>query len=191
MTSDRNPNPDHNGSRAVFLLSPRNRHQKEDDQRIPSTALFGAGCFWGTESVFRRVSGVLDTLVGYCGGHVPDPTYDQVASGLTGHAQAVLIAYEPDRLSYDDLLDLFWRIHDPTDDQGGRASSPYRSVIFYLDESQRRAAEASRDRQQASGVHGGIIVTDIVPAGPFYPAEYHHQRYYEKRAQAVKGLFSG
>lgn len=146
-------------------------------------ATFGAGCFWGVEASFRQLDGVTDARSGYSGGTTVSPTYKDVCTGTTGHAEAVEVAYDPARISYDRLLDAFWKMHDPTtrDRQGPDVGSQYRSAIFYHDEEQKRAAEASRAAQDASKLYRGPIVTLIQPAGPFYEAEDYHQRYLEKR----------
>lgn len=154
-------------------------------------AIFGAGCFWGVEAAFR-LAGLDATAVGFSGGRVTQPTYAQVATGQTGHAQVVRIEYDPQMVAYEALLDIFWRIHDPTqlDRQASDVGPQYRSAIFYFDEDQRRAAEDSRREQEASGVHRGPIRTQIVPAAPFWPAEEEHQRYYEKRGRMAMTLFA-
>lgn len=153
-------------------------------------AIFAAGCFWGVEAAFRRVPGVVDTSVGYTGGHTQNPTYKQVCSDTTGHAEAVRVIFDPEQVGYQDLLNLFWDIHDPTtpNRQGPDIGSQYRSAIFYQNESQRRTAEASKAQQDESGRHRGAIVTEITEAGPFYEAEDYHQQYLEKRGRGP-GLF--
>jgi len=149
-------------------------------------ATFGAGCFWGVEARFRQVPGVLATTVGYTGGRTPDPTYQMVCSGTTGHAEAVEVVYAPGRVSYEDLLTAFWTGHDPTtpNRQGPDCGTQYRSVIFYHDEAQRAAAEASKEQWDRSGRFRAPIVTRIEPASTFYRAEEHHQQYLEKRGLA-------
>ncbi len=145
-------------------------------------ATFGAGCFWHVEAEFRCVKGVRTTTAGFMGGHVENPSYEQVCTGTTGHAEVVTMLYDPAGVSYDDLLTVFWNIHDPTtkNRQGPDVGEQYRSVIFYHDETQKRAAGSSKDRMDKSGRFKRPIVTEIVPAGPFYPAEEYHQRYFEK-----------
>jgi len=145
-------------------------------------AIFGAGCFWGVESAFRALDGVVDVTVGYAGGTVDQPTYRMVCSGKSGHAEVVQVEYDPARVSFEKLLDLFWQIHDPTtlNRQGPDIGTQYRSVIFYSDERERAAAEESKRRLDESGKFRRPIVTQIVPAAEFYPAEDYHQRYYEK-----------
>lgn len=146
-------------------------------------ATFAAGCFWGVEAAFRKVTGVLNTTAGYTGGTAKDATYQQVCSGKTGHAEAVRVEYDPDEVSYDGLLELFWNIHDPTtqDRQGPDVGSQYRSAVFYHDSEQKSAAESSKQRLERSGRYWNPIVTEIEPASEFYTAEEHHQLYYEKR----------
>jgi peptide-methionine (S)-S-oxide reductase len=150
-------------------------------------ATFAAGCFWGVEAAFRNVEGVKSTRVGYTGGHVVNPTYEQVCTDRTGHAEAVEVEFDPDRVSYDRVLLVFWENHDPTqrNRQGPDVGSQYRSAIFWHDEEQRVAAERSRDAEERSGRHSLPIVTEIVQASPFYEAEDYHQQYLEKRGLAT------
>ena len=145
-------------------------------------ATFAAGCFWGVESNFRRLPGVISATSGYIGGHTQDPTYQDVCTDRTGHAEAVEVEFDPAKISYDQLLDAFWSLHDPTtpNRQGPDVGSQYRSAIFYYDAEQEKAAIASRERAQKSGRFRRPIVTEIVAAPQFYPAEEYHQRYYEK-----------
>ena len=149
-------------------------------------ATFGAGCFWGVEAAFRSVKGVVSTQVGYSGGRTPDPTYEQVCSGRTGHAEAVEVTYDPTRVSYDDLLRVFWENHDPTtpNRQGPDVGEQYRSAVFVHSPEQEAAARASVAALEAAKRFRRPIVTQIVPAGPFYRAEEYHQQYLEKRGQA-------
>jgi peptide-methionine (S)-S-oxide reductase len=149
-------------------------------------AMFAAGCFWGVESAFRQVEGVVETAVGYSGGHTENPTYEDVCSHTTGHAEVVLVTYDPEKVSYDHLLEVFWDAHDPTqlNRQGPDIGDQYRSAIFTFGEAQRKAAEASREKLQASGKYGKRkIVTEIAPASTFYRAEEYHQQYWEKRGR--------
>jgi peptide-methionine (S)-S-oxide reductase len=145
-------------------------------------ATFGAGCFWGVEAEFLKVPGVLDATSGYEGGTTEHPTYRDVCSNATGHAEVVQVEFDPARVDYERLLDVFWSIHDPTtpNRQGPDHGSQYRSAIFYHSPGQQAAAEASKARENASGKHARPIVTEIVPAQPFYRAEEYHQRYFEK-----------
>jgi len=147
-----------------------------------ATATFAAGCFWGVEESFRQVRGVVDVTSGYAGGLVENPTYSQVSTGRTGHAESVRIIYNPAIVSYEELLRVFWKVHDPTqlDKQGPDIGSQYRSIIFYHDEQQRLAAEASKEALEQSGRLTSPVVTEIEPAGDFWPAEEYHQRFFEK-----------
>lgn len=146
-----------------------------------STATFAAGCFWGVEEIFRMQKGVKSTRVGYAGGHVDHPSYEQVCSDKTGHAEAVEVTYDPKEISYEQLLNIFWKNHNPTtaNRQGVDIGSQYRSVIFYHDAEQKKAAEKSRDEYQKK--LSEKIVTQIVPAEQFNEAEEYHQKYYAKR----------
>lgn len=145
-------------------------------------ATFGAGCFWGIEAGFRKMKGVLSTAVGYSGGTLKNPTYEDVCTDRTGHAEVVQIDFDPSQVSYENLLENFWSIHDPTtpNRQGPDAGAQYRSVIFFHNPEQRALAEASKERRQISGRYKKPVVTEIVPAGEFYRAEEYHQRYHEK-----------
>lgn len=149
-------------------------------------ATFAAGCFWGVEAAFRQVEGVKATAVGYIGGTMVNPTYHDVCSDRTGHAEAVEVEYDPERVSYADLLRVFWENHDPTqlNRQGPDVGTQYRSAIFYHSPAQKAEAEASRDKLQAAGTYRRPIVTEIVAAAPFYRAEDYHQQYLEKRGLA-------
>ncbi len=150
---------------------------------IGQKATFGAGCFWGVESAFRRVNGVISTTVGYCGGSFQNPTYEHVCSGETGHAEVVQVEFDPAMVSYDDLLAVFWEVHDPTtmNRQGPDVGEQYRSVIFYHDHQQKVRAETSKEKLGKSGRYRNPVVTDIAPVAEFYPAEDYHQQYFEKR----------
>jgi peptide-methionine (S)-S-oxide reductase len=149
-------------------------------------AAFAAGCFWGVEAAFRQVPGVVETQVGYTGGHMDHPTYEQVCTDRTGHAEAVEVTYDPDRVSYQDLLRVFWEIHDPTtpNRQGPDVGSQYRSAIFFHGGEQKRMAEASRAALDRSGRFRRPIVTEVLPAQTFWRAEEYHQRYLEKHGRA-------
>jgi peptide-methionine (S)-S-oxide reductase len=146
-------------------------------------ATFGAGCFWGVEEEFRKVPGVLDTAVGYSGGTQANPTYEDVCTDGTGHAEVVEVDYDPARASYDTLLNVFWNGHNPTqlNRQGPDVGTQYRSVIFFHTPEQETAARASKEQLESSGRFGRPIVTEISPAKPFWRAEEYHQRYLEKR----------
>ncbi len=146
-------------------------------------AIFAAGCFWGIESAFRKVDGVTSTAVGYTGGHTVNPTYEDVCSGQTGHAEAVLVEYDEGRVSYDDLLNLFWDIHDPTtlNRQGPDVGTQYRSGIFFNSPEQEQAARTSYAAQESAGRFPDHIVTEVTPASDFFMAEDYHQQYFEKR----------
>jgi peptide-methionine (S)-S-oxide reductase len=170
------PVPDHHAVNGAPLVPP-----------WPSgtqTAIFGMGCFWGAEKLFWQTPGVVSTAVGYAGGHTPNPTYEESCSGRTGHAEVVLVVYDPTRVSYETLLRIFWEQHDPTQGmrQGNDRGSQYRSIILVADEAQRVTAEATRkvygERLLAAGY--GPITTEIVEAGPFYYAEPYHQQYLAK-----------
>jgi peptide-methionine (S)-S-oxide reductase len=149
-------------------------------------ATFAGGCFWGVEAAFREVKGVLSTQVGYTGGQTKNPTYEEVCSGKTGHAEAVMVTFNPDTVSYQELLVLFWSIHDPTqlNRQGPDYGTNYRSAIFYHSDEQHALAIESWKKLTESGRYGRRpIVTEIVPAAPFYPAEDYHQQFYEKQGK--------
>ena len=151
-------------------------------------ATFAAGCFWGVEAEFRSVKGVKETAVGYIGGDVPNPTYEQVCAHMTGHAEAVEVHFDPRVVSNEQLLDVFWKIHDPTqvNRQGPDFGSNYRSAILYHSPEQQKAAQASLEKLHKSGKLGDRkIATQIVPAAPFYRAEEYHQRYLEKHGRAA------
>jgi peptide-methionine (S)-S-oxide reductase len=150
-------------------------------------ATFSAGCFWGVEETFRKVPGVVATEVGYSGGITDLPTYEDVCSGTTEHAESVLVTFDPTKVSYAELLDTFWSCHDPTtvDRQGPDYGTQYRSVIFYHDAEQKQLALASMKEVDDSHVFPDKIVTQIVPAAKFYPAEEYHQEYFEKQGMAA------
>ena len=152
---------------------------------MTETATFGAGCFWGVEVAFRNVPGVVDTAVGYEGGTLPNPTYEDVCSKKTGHAEVVQVEYDPDEVSYEQLLDTFWEEHDPTqlNRQGPDFGSQYRSVVFFHSPEQQEQALASKARIQAQ--NGEAVVTEIVPASDFWRAEEYHQQYLVKRGVAT------
>ena len=145
------------------------------------TAIFGGGCFWCVEAVFKRIDGVISAVSGYSGGSRDDPTYVQVCTGRTGHAEVVKITYDPARIDYPGLLDVFFSAHDPTtaDRQGADVGTQYRSIILYADEAQRKAAERKIAEIDASRPLGAKIVTEVVPLEKFWPAEEYHQDYYD------------
>ena len=150
---------------------------------IGQKATFGAGCFWGVETAFRRVNGVISTTVGYSGGSFKNPTYEDVCSGKTGHAEVVQVEFDPAMVSYDELLAVFWENHDPTtmNRQGPDVGEQYRSAIFCHDHEQKVRAETSKEKLVKSGRYKSPIVTEITPASEFYGAEEYHQQYFEKR----------
>ena len=156
-----------------------------DDRTIDEkkeTAILAAGCFWGVEEILRDIDGVLGTEVGYTGGTLENPGYEQITTGRTGHAEAVRITFDPDRVSYETLLDYFFRLHDPTtkNRQGNDVGTQYRSAVFYTSEAQRETAERVRERVDGSGKWARAISTEIVPEAPFYSAEEYHQDYLRK-----------
>jgi len=155
-------------------------------------AMFGMGCFWGAERKFWTLPGVYSTAVGYAAGHTPNPTYREVCSGMTGHTEAVLVVFDPSKITYDDLLRVFWENHDPTQGmrQGNDVGTQYRSGIYAYDAAQQRAAEASRDafQQRLTAAGYGRITTEILPAPEFYYAEEYHQQYLAKNPDGYCGL---
>lgn len=157
-------------------------HAMEKPRSGHEQAMFGAGCFWGVEKILAAVPGVIGTKVGYAGGTVADPGYEEVCSGLTGHAEVVHLTFDPSVVSYTDLLEVFWKYHDPTtrDRQGPDIGSQYRSIIFTYTPEQDRLAKAAVRVLDRSGVYGAPVVTEVVPASPFYPAEDYHQKYLKK-----------
>jgi len=154
------------------------------------TATFAAGCFWGVEEAFRRVEGVVSTATGYSGGMPENPTYEDVCSGGTGHAEAVGVEFDPSKVSYEQLLEVFWSVHDPTqlNRQGPDVGSQYRSAIFHHGPEQEAAARASKEALAASGRFTRPVVTEITPASTFYRAEEYHQQYIAKGGKASCGL---
>jgi len=159
-------------------------HAKRSSQGpLYAQATLGGGCFWCMEAIFERLPGVLDVVSGYAGGHVPNPTYRQVCTGTTGHAEVIQITFDPTRITYRELLEVFWQIHDPTtpNRQGQDVGSQYRSIILYHDETQRLEALASK--QEAQKRFAKPIVTEIVPLTAFYPAEPYHQDFFQKNPE--------
>lgn len=150
------------------------------------TAVFGAGCFWCVEAIYERVSGVKSVVSGYAGGHVEDPTYRQVTSGTTGHAEVARLEYDPNVISYEELLEVFWHTHNPTtkNRQGADVGPQYRSVIFYMNEEQKEIAEKSLKKTDASDLWEDPIVTEIEPLSNYSVAEDYHQNYYENNPNA-------
>jgi peptide-methionine (S)-S-oxide reductase len=173
---------------AVALIYGHTEKKKEynmsasDESRLEK-ATFAAGCFWGIEAAFSKPNGVISTTVGYTGGRLHDPTYEDVCSDKTGHAEAVQVIYDPAKVSYQEILELFWKIHDPTtpNRQGPDTGSQYRSAVFYHNPEQLRAAEKSKQHHQANLAKP--IVTEIVPASTFYKAEEYHQQYLKKQGK--------
>jgi peptide-methionine (S)-S-oxide reductase len=167
---------------SIALAGNAGLNEEEDTMATTDTATFAAGCFWGVEAAFSKTNGVTSTTVGYAGGHAKNPTYEDVCSDTTGHAEAVEVVFDPAVVSYEKLLDLFWSIHDPTtpNRQGPDTGSQYRSAIFYRSPEQQAAAAASKERLQKSGKLKRPIVTEIVPASTFWRAEEYHQKYFEK-----------
>ncbi len=168
---------------APGALGPTSAATPNGDSMNTRTAMFGAGCFWGVEAAFRHLPGVIDTSVGFAGGKTSSPSYEQVCTHTTGHAEVVRVVYDPAKISYDQLLDVFWKCHDPTqlNRQGPDVGDQYRSVIFTDSPEQAQAAEASLKRLADSGKYKRPVVTVIEPAPTFYLAEEYHQHYLEKR----------
>lgn len=185
---------------AAVLLAGRSASSTDKEESamdakstVTASAVFAGGCFWCTEADFSKVDGVLEVISGYTGGRTPDPTYEQVSAGGTGHYEAVRIVYDPSRIGYERLLDIFWRHVDPTD-AGGQfvdRGPQYRSAIFYADDTQKRLAEQSRDRLASSGPFDRPIVTEILPQGDFYPAEDYHQDYFKNNPLRYRFYRSG
>jgi peptide-methionine (S)-S-oxide reductase len=177
MVQQRDRSPSAAGSTAVPATMPAEPAGSGYRQ-----ATFAAGCFWGVQSAFDKVPGVVSTEVGYSGGTLANPTYEQVCTHTTGHAESVLVTYDPSKISYAKLLDIFWTCHDPTtvNSQGPDIGSNYRSIIFYHDAEQERLARASLKEVSDAGFFKDPIATEIIPAAPFYPAEEYHQHYFAK-----------
>ena len=171
---------------AALLAGPVQAQQEEK-------AIFAAGCFWCTEEAFEKVPGVISAVSGYTGGKVKNPSYEQVSSGRTGHAEAVLVTFDPKKVSYEKLLDVFWLNHDPTvnDRQFCDGGSQYRPAIFYTSPEQKRLAEASKARWEKDKPFRQPILTEITQAGEFYPAEDYHQDYYKKNSLQYKFYVTG
>lgn len=171
------------GYQPVKSMDKMEKTMKDKPEKTAS-AVFAGGCFWCTESDFEKVDGVIEAISGYTGGQVDNPTYRQVSGGGTGHIEAVKVTYDPTRISYEKLLEVFWQHVDPTDPGGQFADrgDQYRSAIFYASQTEKELAEASMHRLAASGRFNKPIATDILPLGKFYPAEDYHQDYYKKSA---------
>ncbi len=169
------------GSAAALLLMVSQHGWCEMNKNLKK-ATFAAGCFWGVEKIVAHIPGVVSTTVGYSGGTTPNPTYEQVCTGRTGHAEAVEVVYDPSKVSYEQLLITFFQYHDPTtvNRQGPDVGSQYRSVIFTHDEEQTKEAKKAQQLLEQARVFGRPLVTEILPAAPFYPAEEYHQKYLEK-----------
>jgi peptide-methionine (S)-S-oxide reductase len=153
---------------------------------ISEKATLGGGCFWCLEAVYDQIDGVISVVSGYAGGTRPDPTYEQVCSGRTDHAEVVQVSFDPQKIRYEDLLEIFWKAHDPTtlNRQGADVGTQYRSIILYHDEAQREAAQKSKSELETSGRLKGPVVTEITPLEAFYPAEVYHQGYYASNLNA-------
>ncbi len=181
------------GYHPVSSMEEKMEKQMSDAPQKTQTAVFAGGCFWCTEADFEKIDGVIEVISGYTGGHVDNPKYKQVARGGTGHLEAVKVVYDPDKITYSELLDVFWRHVDPTD-AGGQfvdRGPQYRSAIFYANDTERRMAEDSKNNLAETNRFGKPIVTEIISLGPFYPAEAYHQNYYEKNPIRYKWYRSG
>ena len=167
-----NPKSNINQTQEIAMNQGNEKHETET---------FGAGCFWCVEAVYQNLKGVQKVVSGYAGGKTPNPTYEQICTGQTGHAEVAQITYDPNQISYQDLLDVFWNTHDPTtlNRQGADTGTQYRSVIFYNDDHQKEIAEQTMAETDASGLWSNPIVTEISPIPTFYPAEDYHQNYYQ------------
>jgi peptide-methionine (S)-S-oxide reductase len=165
----------------------KNEISMENNNIELDTATFGSGCFWCTEAIFQRVRGVKSVVSGYSGGARPNPTYDQVSSGASGHAEVIQITYNPDEVTFDALLEIFWKTHDPTtlNRQGADVGTQYRSVVFYHNEAQKTAAENIKAELDASGAWNNPIVTEISAFKAFYKAEAYHQNYFNNNKNAA------
>jgi len=179
--------PDPTGLRYCINSASLTLDEKKEKTVKTETAIFAAGCFWGVEATFRQIKGVKATAVGYTGGHLDHPTYHDVCTDRTGHAEAVQVQYDPQEVSYEQLLKVFWENHDPTtaNRQGPDVGTQYRSAIFYSTPEQKAAAEAAKQVLAAGGKYHGEIVTEILPAATFWKAEDYHQQYLEKRGMST------
>ena len=160
---------------------------------ILEKATFGAGCFWGVEAAYRKIKGVISTEVGYMGGNLKNPSYEDVCTDKTGHVEVVQIEFDPSVVSYENLLEIFWKIHDPTqlNKQGPDIGTQYKSVIFYHDEKQKKKAEVSKNKQEKLKEYSKPIVTEILEVKTFYKAEEYHQQYLEKRGTSNCPIYQG
>lgn len=170
----------------MAILFPKNNKENQ----LTETATFGAGCFWGVELKFSQVEGVISTMVGYMGGQTLDPTYEEVCTDTTGHAEVVQLEFDPQKVTYEDLVDKFFKIHDPTqlNRQGFDAGRQYRSVVFYHSETQKELAFKIKENLNDSGKYTKPVVTEIFEATQFYKAEEYHQQYLAKRGQGACGI---
>lgn len=177
----------------VFVAGPWPACAQETPAPGTKTAIFAGGCFWCMQKPYDNAKGVIRAVVGYCGGGEANPTYEQVAGKKTGHRESIEVTYDPAQVSYDQLLDIFWRQIDPTqaDGQFADLGLPYKAAIFYGNEEEKKLAEASKEKLGQSGKFSEPIVTEILPAAPFYPAEEYHQKYYEKNARAYQAYYVG
>lgn len=168
------------GMLLTLLLNPDVSKKPMNENSQLKVATFGGGCFWCSEAIFQRLQGVTQVVSGYSGGHVDHPTYEQVCTGTTGHAESIQVTYDPSKVSYAELLEVFWKTHDPTtrNRQGNDVGPQYRSVIFYQDAEQKNIAETYKRKLDAEHIWNRPIVTEIVPFTKFWPAEAYHQNYY-------------
>jgi peptide-methionine (S)-S-oxide reductase len=174
-----------NSVRTIIRVKTESMTNLSGEKKL-ETATFGSGCFWCTEAIFQRVDGVEKVESGYMGGHVKNPTYKEVCSGLTGHAEVLQVTYNPDEVSYEELLEVFWNTHDPTtpNRQGNDVGTQYRSVIFYHSDEQKQLAERYKEQLSAANAFDQPIVTEIAPAAVFYMAENYHQNYFNLNGDA-------
>lgn len=158
--------------------------KKENMEKGIDTATFGGGCFWCVEAIYQELNGVVSVTSGYSGGQRENPTYEQVCSGASGHAEVIQIGYDPSKISFDELLEVFWTVHDPTtlNRQGADVGTQYRSVVFYHNNEQKKLTEKYKAALNASGAWSNPVVTEILPISKFYPAEKYHQEYYKNNA---------
>jgi methionine-S-sulfoxide reductase len=177
---------------ALSLVAPDLRAQ-ENAASSQKTAVFAGGCFWCMQKPFDQTPGVVKTVVGYCGGGEANPTYEQVSAKKTGHRESIQVTYDPSKVSYDQLLDVFWHQIDPTQGDGQFADrgQPYKAAIFYANEEEKKLAEASKAKLGESGKFNKPLVTDLLPAAPFYAAEDYHQKYYQKNAADYQAYYVG